>query len=87
MRKTIAIIGVDDKGKIGSSIARALSKSRYRLLLMAEEYHTALSLKNELQSTRSDTELVAMDCAKEACWEADIIILTASHQAQLEVAE
>jgi predicted dinucleotide-binding enzyme len=87
MRKTIAIIGVDDQGKIGCSIARALAKSRYRLLLMAEEYDTALSLKKELQSTRSDAELVAMDCAKEACWEADIIILTTSHEAQREVAE
>lgn len=83
--KTIAIIGVGEKK--GSAIARTLSRNSYRLLLIADEYENALSLKKELEDAGTSAELVVMECAKEASWEADIIILATRRETEREVAE
>ncbi|HTH57661.1 MAG TPA: NAD(P)-binding domain-containing protein [Cyclobacteriaceae bacterium] len=82
-RKTIAIVGATEKR--GSSIARNLSKGNYRLLLMSDDVEKLDALKRELVDAPAEMEAIA--CAKEACWEADIIIVTTPYEQEKEVAE
>jgi len=82
-RKTIAIVGATEKR--GSSIAKNLSKGNYHLLLISENTEQLQALKNELVGSRAEIE--AMSCAKDACWEADIIIVATPYDQEKEVAE
>lgn len=81
---TIAIIGAS--GKMGSAIARSLH-GKYRLLLMSRDESKLVDLKSELMKSKADGEVYALSCAKDAAWEADIIILATPHSAEKEVAE
>lgn len=82
-QKTIAIVGATEKR--GSSIARNLSKGNYRLLLMSEDVGKLEALKNELVGSPAEVE--AVSCAKDACWEADIIIVATPYEQEKDVAE
>jgi predicted dinucleotide-binding enzyme len=82
-RKTIAIVGATEKR--GSSIAKSLSKGNYHLLLMSEEAERLQVLKNELIGSHAEIE--TMGCAKDACWEADIIIVATPYEKEKEIAE
>jgi predicted dinucleotide-binding enzyme len=82
--KTIAIIGAT--GSMGSAIAKALSaNSNYRLLLMSGDQNKLVAQK--LQLEKSGAEVYALSCAREASWEADIIIVATPYEAEKEVAE
>lgn len=81
--QTIAIVGA--AGKMGSAIARNL-QGKYRLLLMSRDEAKLVDLKNEL-SKSTDPEVYAVSCAREAAWEADIIIIAAPYHAEREVAD
>ncbi|HEU5148317.1 MAG TPA: NAD(P)-binding domain-containing protein [Chryseosolibacter sp.] len=71
--KTIAILGATNS--VGSAIARRLAKSRYRLMLMSDDVRELHQLHQEISAHRDNTsEIMYIDCAKEASWEADIII-------------
>lgn len=84
--KTIAIVGAT--GNMGSAIARSLSKNgSYRLLLMSTDADKLGDLKMQLQKSSLETEVLTLDCAREASWEADIIIVATPHEADKEVAE
>jgi NADPH-dependent F420 reductase len=83
--KTIAIVGAT--GNMGSAIAKSISKSRnYRLLLMSNEPEKLVALKKEVEKTAQHEEVFALSCAKEASWEADIIILATPYESEQEVA-
>lgn len=83
--KTIAIIGAT--GNMGSAIAKSLSKSNtYRLLLMSNEQEKLIDLKTAIEKTAHHQEVFAISCAKEASWEADIIILATPYESEQEVA-
>ncbi len=81
--KTIAIVGAT--GKMGATVAKNLSSGNYRLLLMAENMDELESLKSELANPK--TEIITALCAKDACWEADIIILATPYEAFRDVAD
>lgn len=82
--KTIAIIGATEKP--GADLARRLaSAGNYRLLLISTNESGLDSLKSELV-TESHKEIETMTCARDASWEADIIIV-ASTEEEREVAE
>ena len=81
--KTIAIVGAS--GKMGTAVAKNLSSGNYRLLLMAENVYELESLKLELSQAKA--EVITAQCAKEACWEADIIILATPYELFRDVAE
>ena len=81
-KKTIAIIGAT--GKRGSGIAKNLAKENHRLLLISEDVEALSSLSNELAQTKAVIEVVS--CAKDACWEADIIIVATPYEIEKEVA-
>lgn len=83
--KTIAIVGAT--GNMGSAITKSLSKGNYRLLLMANDQAKLEALKSELEKAESKSEIDTIGCAKEASWEADIIIVATPYGAEKEVAE
>jgi predicted dinucleotide-binding enzyme len=71
MKSTVAIIGAgESKGK---AIARGLSKEKYPLLLMCAGDTRLDALAEELRAYGSEVELIS--CAREAAWEADIIVV------------
>jgi NADPH-dependent F420 reductase len=81
--KTIAIVGAT--GNMGSAIAKSLSKRNYRLLLMSKDQDKLNTLKSEIEKT--GTEVLTIGCAREASWEADIIIVATPYEAEKEIAE
>jgi predicted dinucleotide-binding enzyme len=82
-RKTIAIVGATEPR--GSVIAKNLAKGNYHLLLMSEDAEKLQALNNELTNSRAEIE--AIGCAKDACWEADIIIVATPYDKEKDVAE
>jgi hypothetical protein len=73
---------------MGAAIAKGLSKNgRYRLLLMSQEQDELVDLKVQLEKSNSDAEVYALSCAKEASWEADIIMMATPYEAEKIVAD
>lgn len=84
--KTIAIIGAT--GNMGYAIAKSLSKpGSYRLLLMSNDTDELAQLYSQLKEANTGTEIYSISCAREASWEADIIIVATQNDAEKEVAE
>jgi 8-hydroxy-5-deazaflavin:NADPH oxidoreductase len=84
--KTIAIVGAT--GNMGSAIAKSLTKKgNYRMLLMSNEPDKLEELRSHLEETNTGTEIYSVSCAREASWEADIIIVATPYEAEKEVAE
>ena len=83
--KTIAIIGAT--GNVGSAIAKCLAVTNNRLLLMANEADELAQLISEIKLMSPAAEIDGATCAKEASWEADIIIVATSSQEGKEIAE
>ncbi|TNE80282.1 MAG: NADP oxidoreductase [Bacteroidetes bacterium] len=84
--KTIAIIGAS--GSMGTAISSSLAKTgNYSLLLMSDQTESLPELKSSLEQYHSNTQVHIIDCAKEASWEADIIILATPFQAEKDLAE
>jgi NADPH-dependent F420 reductase len=84
-RQTIAIIGAT--GSMGSAISRNLSKGNYRLLLKANDQAKVQKLVKEIRSSNAGAEVEAMECPRDASWEADIIISAIPYAAEKEIAE
>ena len=75
-------------GKMGSAIAKGLAQTKkYRLLLMANDQAKLNNLKHRLESAGSPAEIDILMCAKEASWEADVIILATPYEAERNIAE
>lgn len=85
-QETIAILGAT--GATGSDIAKRLAKSPYRLLLMSESAQDLNKLqKNISNDSQTTSEIISIHCAKEASWEADIIIVATTSETLTEVAD
>ena len=84
-KKTIAIIGAS--GDMGSAFAKALVNSDYRLLLMSRDKSKVGKLSADLKQGSSTVDVEVVECEKQACWEADIIVLAVPYSAEMEVAE
>lgn len=84
--KTIAIVGAT--GKMGSAIAKSLAGANgYRLLLMAGDNEKLAEVKRNIEAIKPAAEVDVITCAKDASWEADIIILATPYGAEGELAE
>ncbi len=84
--KTIAIVGAT--GDRGSAITKQIaSTEKYRLLLMSLDEKNLASLKSSVEKSGTTCQVLTTSCAKEASWEADIIILATPHEAERAVAE
>jgi NADPH-dependent F420 reductase len=90
MKKTVAIIGA--AGNMGSAIALGLAATGYRVLLTDDiEHHSLVYMKLSLRERKirlrfpeADVDIVLS--AREASWEADIVIPTVPYAAQAAVA-
>lgn len=90
MKKTVAIIGA--AGNVGSAIALGLATAGYRVLLTDDiEHRSLLYVKLHLREAKirhrvpeADVDIVLS--AREASWEADIIILAIPYEAHAEIA-
>lgn len=83
-RQTIAIIGAT--GNMGSSLAKSLSKGNYRLLLLDRNPLKATELVAGIKQENPQADIAAHDCAVNACWEADIIIMAVPLPAEKRMA-
>jgi 8-hydroxy-5-deazaflavin:NADPH oxidoreductase len=84
-RQVVAVIGAS--GKLGSALARTLSKGNYRILLHSSKTHKVECLRNEIKSEYSSADIDIVDDYVEIGWEADAVILAVPYSAEKEVAE
>lgn len=84
MKKTIAVVGATEKN--GKAIAKKLASGCYRLLLVSDEATELEQLGNNITTKQPNSDVETLDCVKEGCWEADIIILAVPPEKMLEVA-
>jgi hypothetical protein len=72
-KQTIAIAGAERK--MGSLVTRNLLRlGRYRLLILTEGAES-VSLPQEWRMLNPGAEPEIVDCLKDGCWEADMIVL------------
>lgn len=83
LKKTIVIIGT---GSMGSSIAKNLARAGYRLLLADRDPAKAKETLEAINSIEPHSDVEILDCAREASWEADIIIPAVWYKEQAAVA-
>ncbi|HEX8038374.1 MAG TPA: NAD(P)-binding domain-containing protein [Chryseosolibacter sp.] len=82
--RTIAIIGATEEG--AAAIVRSLAKNNVRLLLIANDHQKASALKDRLENDGAKAELLVMECAREASWEADMIVIATPYDVYGEIA-
>ncbi len=73
VKKTIAIVGATEKA--GSEIAKRFSGLPYRLLLISNNAEQLSQLADDISQQNSAAEIDTIECVKDGCWEADIIVL------------
>jgi len=83
-KQTIAVIGAT--GNMGSAISRNLSKGNYRILLCANDEPKLQAVVEGIRIENATADVETLDCAVNASWEADIIIVAVPYQAEKEVA-
>jgi hypothetical protein len=84
-KKTIAIVGATEKE--GTQIAGKIANKHNRLLLVSENMEKLISLQNILSKKDPDAEIETIECVKDGCWEADIILLAVQPEDEKKVAE
>jgi len=83
LKQTIAIIGATES--VGSSIAKSLPRGNYRLILMGKDEEALEALRSNLIGAGATADIEVNSCAKEACWEADVIIIATANELDREV--
>jgi predicted dinucleotide-binding enzyme len=73
VKKTIAIVGATEKA--GAEIAKRFSCMPYRLLLVSNNEAQLSQLFEGISEQNPTAEIDMIECVKDGCWEADIIIL------------
>jgi len=85
VKKTIAIIGAE--AETGAAIADKLSEDSYHLLLVSDEIDEKSQTVQNIKQNYLNAEVEIIDCAREGCWEADIIVLAIPYHEIKEVVE
>jgi predicted dinucleotide-binding enzyme len=73
VKKTVAIVGAT-KYK-GAEFANKLAGDGYRLLLISNDVEKLSHLSKSIAIQKPDAEVDILECVKDGCWEADVIIL------------
>ena len=84
VKKTIAIVGATENP--GKEIANQFAFSGYRLLLVSNDINKLKQLTADIAVRKPKAEIDSIECVKDGCWEADIIILAVSYDKIKEVA-
>jgi len=85
VKKTIAIIGATEES--GAAIANKFAGDSYRLLLIEDEINQLSQTARNIKRNNSNVNVEIVDCAKEGCWEADIIVIAISFHELKKVIE
>lgn len=72
-KQTIAVIGTASEE--GKAVLAHLLPTEHRLLLMDEAAEKLPGLQQQLQLKQPQCETDTEPCCREACWEADVIVL------------
>ena len=72
-KETIALIGIDNEDC--AALVKKLAQGNYRLLLISHVQYSLAPLHAEVLDNCPQADVEIIDCAKDACWEADIIAL------------
>jgi len=84
VKKTIAIVGATEKN--GKEIIAKFASVPYRLLLISNEANELEKLGTDIIVKYPGSDIETLDCIKDGCWEADIIILAVQPEKMLEIA-
>jgi predicted dinucleotide-binding enzyme len=84
LKKTIAIIASTDEK--AAAIVNKLALDNFRLLILSKYANQFRKLSKDIASNHPNVELELIDCMKDGCWEADIIILDIPYDEETEVA-
>jgi len=85
MKKTIAIVGATESK--GVEIANQFAGGDYRLLLISNDVAGLSRLSESIIVGNPGSEIDTIECVKDGCWEADVIILAVSYSEEKLVAE
>jgi len=83
INQVIAIIGASENK--GVALAKILAKVKMHLLLVVTNSHELSALANEIKTEHPDTDMEIVSCPVDASWEADIIVLAISYQAENKI--
>lgn len=84
-KPVIAIIGATER--TGSTLAGLLAQANQRLLLVDAAAELLFTLAAELKEKFPAASIEVQTCAREASWEADIIIIASASQSYCSVAD
>lgn len=85
VKKTIAIVGATEKS--GIEITSQFAFTDYRLLLVSNNMIQLTQLLKNIRGKKPTAEIDTIECVKDGCWEADIIVLAVPASNEKEVAE
>lgn len=85
VKKTIAIVGATEK--TGRAIVNQFACMPYRLLLVSNKINELEQLINNISDKYPKAEVESLECVKDGCWEADIIIIAVAPSEEVQVAE
>ncbi len=85
VKKSIAIVGATER--IGEEIATQFMNGNYSLLLISNNKDRLDHLEKKIADKIPKAEIHFMECVKDGCWEADIIILAVANDEEKMVAE
>lgn len=68
-------------------MANRLAGGPYRLLLISNDVANLTRISEGILSGRSDAEIDVIECVKDGCWEADVIILAVNNSEERFVAQ
>lgn len=84
-QKTIAVIGSSER--VGVSLISFLAGTKHRVLCLTDSHNQAEDVEAFLPGLGKNLNVEVHACAKEACWEADIIAVAVSCSELTEVLE
>jgi len=83
-KQVVAVIGAS--GKMGSALAKTLSKGNYRILLHSSKTNEVESLLHEIKRNNPTADIEIVDDYVEIGWEADAVILAVPYAVEKLVA-
>jgi predicted dinucleotide-binding enzyme len=84
-KKTIAIVGAT--GDAGKAIVNRFASMAYRLLLVSDKPGELKRLTEAIATQYPAAEVESIECVRDGCWEADIIMVAIEGAEEQKVAE
>ena len=85
VKKAIAIVGATETA--GRVIVNQFASMPYRLLLISHQPEKLNELTEKINKQYPGAEIESLECVKDGCWEADIIIIAVEAAEEKKVAE